>query len=149
MRGSSLLVGVKSDKDENDDGDQFLLAAGTLPSDTILTESSFMMQPYAENDGGSDTIDVPVDIGTPTFYGYATSTRLWIYGESNLMEMERILSSDLLFAIVQRISGRSADAIAVDVDYFYSVWDYGSDVEFIDSLGIREMEETPTITLVS
>ena len=69
MRGSSLLVGVKSDKDENDDGDQFLLAEGMLPSDAILTESSFMMQPYAENDGGSDTIDVPVTIADATFYG--------------------------------------------------------------------------------
>ena len=62
LRGTSLLVGVKSDKDENDDGDQFLLAEGMLPTDTILTEDSFMMQPYAENDGGSDTIDVPVTI---------------------------------------------------------------------------------------
>ena len=59
---ASLLVGVKSDKDENDDGDQFLLAEGMLPRDAILTEDSFMMQPYAENDGGSDTIDVPVTI---------------------------------------------------------------------------------------
>ena len=62
LRGSGLLVGLKSDKDEDDDGNLFLMNEGRLPSAANLTESSFMARQYAENDGGSDELDVRVTI---------------------------------------------------------------------------------------
>ena len=114
LRGSSLLVGVKSDKDENDDGDQFLLAEGMLPSDAILTESSFMMQPYAENDGGSDTIDVPVGIAIPIFYGVTDSVvrRIQFNGDGE------DITSDLSFTLnPSNLDSR----ITADEDYFYII----------------------------
>ena len=62
LRGSSLLVGLKSDKDSDDDGNIFLMNEGSLPSAANLTEASFMARQYAENEGGSDTLDVPITI---------------------------------------------------------------------------------------
>ena len=62
LRGSGLLVGVKGVAGLDADGDAVLDTEGMLPSDAELTEDSFMLNQYAENDGGSDTIDVPVTI---------------------------------------------------------------------------------------
>ena len=69
MRGSGLLTGLKYISANDEAGESVIMTEGLLPSNAKLSESSFMMKQYAENDGGSDALDVPVTIKEAAFLG--------------------------------------------------------------------------------
>ena len=69
LRGSGLLTGLKYVPEQNEDGEDLIMTEGVLPIGTNLSESSFMMRQYAENDGGVDTLDIPVTVRDGTFLG--------------------------------------------------------------------------------
>ena len=69
MRGSGLLTGLKYVPGADDAGGSQIMTEGMLPADANLSESSFMAHQYAENEGGNDTLDIPVAIKEPAFLG--------------------------------------------------------------------------------
>ena len=62
LRAESPLVALKFEPSANEDGDAILKTAGTLPRTTRLAFTTFDMEGYAENEGGSDTLTVPFTI---------------------------------------------------------------------------------------
>ena len=60
-RGESELVGLKFESVELE-GRSYISSAGTLPVGTELTFDAFNSDYYVENPGGSDTLQVPIDI---------------------------------------------------------------------------------------
>ena len=62
VRGSGLLTGLKYEPSVVESGESAILTDGMLPADAVLTEDSFNMMQYAENEGGTDSLMVPVRI---------------------------------------------------------------------------------------
>ena len=80
VRGSGLLTGLKYDPSSTEEGESAILTEGTFPSDAVTTETSFDMAQYAENDGGSDALQIPVTIADGVYWkgslDYTASGRL-------------------------------------------------------------------------
>ena len=62
LRGSGLLMGLKSEPASNADGESEILTQGILPMDARSTETSFDVDYYAENPGGDDDLVVNFNV---------------------------------------------------------------------------------------
>ena len=111
MRGSGLLIGLKYVPAETEEGEAAIQTQGILPVKTKLSESSFMMKQYAENDGGTDELDVPVTIKEATFLAVAGSSVLRIY---DLRDSNRQFGDDIQVPTSRSYSvGMSGSLVAV------------------------------------
>lgn len=131
-RGRGLLTGLKSEPSTDADGASTIKTIGVLPRDVNLTETSFDVAYYAENDGGSDQITVPFSIEDIPPYIAALSRRV---GSTKIRVFDTAsdnaqVGSDIILAGVDiwhrlAMSGTLVAAVN-DTDNIVRVFDLGN-----------------------
>lgn len=74
VRGRSKLSALKYTPETNKDGDFLIKTAGTLPAGVNLAFNSFDASYHAENEGGSDDLNVPFLIKDASLFGLLHNT---------------------------------------------------------------------------
>jgi len=118
LRGSGLLTGLKYIPAIDAEGEPIIMTEGVLPKRTKLSEASFMMKQYAENDGGTDELDVPVTIKAATFlatieFRYRLPNHIYTLRVYDLRDANKQFGEDISLPTFFQILAMSDEYIAV------------------------------------